>query len=248
MSEKIASSNPFAILADYTDPTEKPIQREKVIRKKNKHESGAGYRATTKREGRGKDNWGNALDDAKRGDYVEPQEKETPEGEQKEETKLVYTSAFQYFDDSDDEEPMKITREGKAVQKIPEEYASMVVKKRKTVEYRTYNDNDKEEIETGFLNTQEAMKQRQQRNNNFRGNNNARRGRPQQGRKPAAPRNNKPAAPAAPAQKTEQPAEKKRQGNQKPRDQRPGNVQHQRTNNAGRKQGNLSLKNFPKLQ
>lgn len=247
MSEKINSSNPFAILADYQDPTEKPVQREKVIRKKNKHESGAGYRSTTKREGRGKDNWGNALDDAKRGDLVEPQATEEGAEKKDEEPKPVYTAAFQYFDDSDEEEPFKITREGKAVQKIPEQYASMIAKKKKTVKYIAVEE-EKDEIETGFLNSQEALKQRQQRVNNFRNNNtNARRGRPQQQRKPAAPRQAKPAAPAA-AQKAEQPAEKRRPANSKPRDQRPGNVQHQRTNNAGKKPGNLNIKNFPALK
>ena len=245
-------SNPFAILSDYNGANEVP-QREKVVRKKNKHEPGAGYSSTIKREGRGQSNWGNAIDEAKRPEIVDQQEGEQQENVENAEPKVVYEAAFKYFDSDDEDETPKIHREGKRVVNIPEQYASMVVeKKSKSVEVRTYIDDEPEAIETGFLSTAEAIRQRQNaRRSGYNNNRNVGGRKPNGQRKPqdrapraAPPRNNAP-KPAAPAQ-GENAQEKKPRS--KPRDQRPGNVQHQRQVGAGKKQSNLSLKNFPKLQ
>ncbi|KAH0785742.1 hypothetical protein GPJ56_010304 [Histomonas meleagridis] len=243
-------SNPFAILSDYNGADEVP-QREKVIRKKNKHEPGVGYRSTIKREGRGRSNWGNAIDEAKRPEIVDEQEGEQQEVTENAQPKVVFEAAYKYFDSDDEDETPKINRQGKRVVKIPEQYASMVVEKKvKTTEVKTYKESEPEVIETGFLSTAEALRQRQ---NARRGNNNRNTGgrRPNAQRKPQerpqrAPQQRDAAPkPAAPAQGENAQERKPRS---KPRDQRPGNVQHQRQVGTGKKQSNLSLKNFPKLQ
>ncbi|KAH0792924.1 hypothetical protein GPJ56_003188 [Histomonas meleagridis] len=248
-------SNPFAILSDYNGADEVP-QREKVIRKKNKHEPGSGYRSTIKREGRGRSNWGNAIDEAKRPELTEQQETEQQGTAENAEPKIVYESAFKYFASDDEDETPRIKREGKRVVKIPEQYASMVVeKKTKTTEVKTYNEvSEPEVIETGFLSTAEALRQRQNaRRGGYNNNRNGGR-RPNPQRKPQgdrpqrpAPQRNaapKPATTPAQGENTQQ----ERKPRSKPRDQRPGNVQHQRQVGSGKKQSNLSLNNFPKLQ
>ena len=64
------------ILKDYPKDGPEMPEREKVQRSKNKHESGTGRKDTTKREGRGKGNWGNPEDDIKHLGERDPDDEE----------------------------------------------------------------------------------------------------------------------------------------------------------------------------
>ena len=55
----------LAVLKDYPAEGPEVPDREKIVRKKDKHESGTGRRDKTKRDGKGKGNWGNPEDDIK---------------------------------------------------------------------------------------------------------------------------------------------------------------------------------------
>ena len=65
MNHFLTMSDKFAVLQDY--PKEGPPipEREKVQRKKDKHDPGNLRRDKTKRGGKGKDNWGTPEDDLK---------------------------------------------------------------------------------------------------------------------------------------------------------------------------------------
>ncbi|OHT14840.1 hypothetical protein TRFO_14798 [Tritrichomonas foetus] len=254
-------SNPFAILAEYPEAGPEVPQREKVRREKNKHESGTGRRDREKRQGRGQSNWGNALDDINRRPIEEAQE--GAEGEapaQPEEPKIQYVAAGQFFSDSDDDFTGGVPeRPTKQVVQIPAAYADIIAEKRdKRVEVRKYDSDDEEEIQTGFLNTAQAMQQRRDHTSDRdrrprggrgrggpRGGPRGGRGGPRGGRRPNEDRQEAPAAPAD---------EEGRKTRGTPRDRRPGNVQHQRDTGANRgprggqpRNNNLNIKNFPSL-
>ncbi|OHS95765.1 hypothetical protein TRFO_38125 [Tritrichomonas foetus] len=170
--------------------------------------------------------------------------------EKEAEPQIQYVSASNYFDSDDDGEieygvP---AASKKTVVHIPEQYAAIIAEKReKNVEVRTYNDDeDNNGLETGFLNTQEALKSRQE----YRGRSapprgasrGAPRGRGRGGRGRGAPRgaprggrgrnpngrfNGEENDRQAPATPEERPHHDGQHG-KGPRDRRVGNVQHQR--------------------
>ena len=58
-------SNKFEVLKGYPVKGPKVPDREKIIRMKDRHESGTGRKDKTKRNGKGRGNWGNPEDDYK---------------------------------------------------------------------------------------------------------------------------------------------------------------------------------------
>lgn len=266
-------SNPFAILADY--PAEGPAvpQREKIVRQKDRHESGTGRRDKTKREGRGPSNWGNPADDAKpatkREQRVAKDEADAsaePVEEQIEEKSAPqYVSAAQFFDDDEDEEfvgvPQKATKADKAIASKYLDIMSNKAKKQAVVKEEV--EEDENIIETNFLSTEQAQEEARKRAESRpprrdsrpprRDNRKPRQERPTE-RKEEAPKaeGDAPARKFArqPRKEGEKPQERgqrppRRDDNKRPRDQRTGNVQHQR--NQGNNHSKFSLDNFPSL-
>lgn len=262
-------SNPFAILAEYPEGGPEVPQRQKIHREKNKHEPGTGRRDTEKRQGRGKSNWGNALDDVNRPPLKDG---EVVEEEANAETtpKVQYVPASSYFSSSDDEDEDGVvgvpSASKKQVLKVPSEFADMIVEKTNpNVVVRKYSDDeDENEIELGFLNSAEAAKKRQEdfdKRRTTRGGRGGPRGRGGErgrgdmrgrgrGRGGESGRPYQPAArPEGAKPEGERPATGDRQN--RPRDARPTNVQHQRqTQNRGARGGRgfNNERDFPSLQ
>lgn len=161
------SANRFAALSDY-DPQAEVPEREKVHREKDRHEPGAGYRGTMKRQGRGRDNWGNDIDDAKRPELVEPEDNESGEIPESTEPKRVFVPASSFFgsDSDDEEEPVHVAPK---VESVPEAYAKHIARKRENVVVRPAEADDHQDIETGFLSTPEVMRRNESERQRGRG-------------------------------------------------------------------------------
>lgn len=133
----------FAALDGYPKDGPEMPEREKVHRDKDKHDPGTGRRDREKREGRGKGNWGNALDD-QLADYHEEEVNDvdddvvTPQGEAKEDKN--FQGASQYFEDDEDDGENK-KKEGKKTVKVPPGYGK-VVKVGKDVEVVEVDDSN----------------------------------------------------------------------------------------------------------
>ena len=69
-------SDKFAVLKDYPAEGPEVPEREKIVRKKDKHESGTGRKDKTKKEGKGLGNWGNPEDDIKHLGERDPSDEE----------------------------------------------------------------------------------------------------------------------------------------------------------------------------
>lgn len=95
-------------------------EREKVHREKDRHEPGTGRRDREKREGKGKSNWGDPIEDQLAADN-EPIVDEQDEAPVEEEPKKV-EAAEKFFDNEEEEEPAK----AKGVVKVPARFAGMV--------------------------------------------------------------------------------------------------------------------------
>lgn len=80
-------SDKLAVLKDYPKDGPEVPEREKIVRTKDRHESGTGRRDKTKRQGKGAGNWGDPKDDVKYMDEVEPQEDYEEEEEAPEQKK-----------------------------------------------------------------------------------------------------------------------------------------------------------------
>lgn len=113
----------FAVLDDYPKDGPDMPEREKVQRKKDKHDPGTGRRDREKREGRGPSNWGNPMDDTRQFPEEHDDEEEMAEAPA-EKAKTDYVPADQYFS-KDDEDGEKITPV-KQVVKVPPGYAGVV--------------------------------------------------------------------------------------------------------------------------
>ena len=238
-------SNPFAILADY--PADGPAvpEREKVRRDKNKHVPGTGRRDKVKREGRGASNWGNALED--RPVVVD---QEAPVQGEVEESTQQFEPAINFFDsDSEDEFVPQVV---KPVAKIPKQFEGMIaVRDTDRHETKYVSDDEEEAFEFGFLNTQEALKQRE-----FRaprggarpargGPRGAPRGAPRGGARP--PRGG--ARPPRPqGERRERPAAEEGEKPRPPRKNGPGLRDQKAQKNDHRRQGPLNINNFPSLK
>lgn len=116
------SSGKLAALNGY--PTEGPEvpDREKVVREKDRHESGTGRRDREKREGRGPSNWGDPVQDAlaaQEEHYEEEEEGEVPDSA---DPPKKYVNAGQFFDKEEDESHPTV----KGVVKVPPKYAGSV--------------------------------------------------------------------------------------------------------------------------
>ena len=161
------SANRFAALSDY-DPQAEVPEREKVHREKDRHEPGAGYRGTMKRQGRGRDNWGNDIDDAKRPELVEPEDNESGEIPEATEPKRDFVPASSFFgsDSDDEEEPVHVAPK---VESVPEAYAKHIARKRENVVVRAAEADDHQDIETGFLSTPEVMRRNESERQRGRG-------------------------------------------------------------------------------
>ncbi|EAY12189.1 hypothetical protein TVAG_003950 [Trichomonas vaginalis G3] len=268
-------SNPFAILADYRKEGPAVPEREKIVRQKDRHESGTGRRDKTKREGRGMSNWGQPGDEAKpatkREQRVAKEEADAAAEpvEEQEEAKPQFVAASQFFDNDEDEEvvgvPQKATKADKAVDNKYLQIMTLEAKKHAVV--KEEQEEDENVLETQFLTTEQARAQRAAQQNkghpqkrDFHGprrntDRKPRQERPErkEGEAPKAegeapqrkfartPRNQ------GEAPKGERPQRQQRRDDaKKPRDQRPGNVQHQR-NAAQNKVGRLDISNFPSL-
>ena len=251
-------SNPFAILADY--PQEGPAvpAREKTVRAKDHHESGTGRRDKTKREGRGAGNWGNAKDDLKVNKKAEKIENEANAEEpaeekvEEEKPKIQYVNPSQFFMDDEDEEEKPVKKQPKeSNMDIAQKYLDIMTKKaqEKKVHEREEKQDETIILDTAFLSTEEALKQRRERAQTERRFNGPRRDRAprKQGEKPARKFAEKPRKEGeAPKPAAEKPRnERKPRDDRKPRDQRNSGVQHQRQN-AGKNLA-LNAKNFPSL-
>lgn len=236
-------SNPFAILADY--PADGPAvpEREKVRREKNKHVPGTGRRDKVKREGRGAGNWGNALEDRP----VVVDQEPAAEGEAEVVTQQ-YEPACNFFEsDSEDEFVPQVV---KPVAKIPKEFEGMIAV-RDTERHETkYVSDDEEEFEFGFLNTQEALKQREIRGTRPpRGGARPPRGgarAPRGGARPPRPQGERPPRPQG-----ERPAAEAGDKPRPPRKNGPGSTPRDQKGRKGadhRRQGPLNINNFPSLK
>ena len=255
------SNNPFAILKDY--PQEGPAvpERTKVVRTKDHHESGTGRVDKTKRQGKGPSNWGNEVDDFKnnRGpieEKVETEEKAQEGAEEKKEEvkKVEYKPAFGLFDDSEDEEIHYAEKPSKSEARVDAKFIPILSKKA-VKDIIIKKEEEVEEFEVGFLNSKEAIKTefKDRLNNKPRGPKGQFQRRNDESRPPRRnddrpPRRERPAEEKAEGQKPVEGEEKKRNHPKAPRDQRPGNVQHQRT--QGGHQGNkprFTMAQFPSL-
>ena len=74
----LVMSDKFEVLKDYPKDGPEMPEREKIVRNKDRHESGTGRKDKTKRSGKGAGNWGSPEDDIK---YLDEHEKEEEEEE-----------------------------------------------------------------------------------------------------------------------------------------------------------------------
>ena len=127
----------FKVLENYPKEGPPVPEREKVHREKNKHESGTGRRDREKREGRGKDNWGNDLDDQLHQLDEEPEENNQQQPPQYED-RPNYEEASKYFEKEDNDDKEKVAKQ---VVKVPPEYIG-IVKTGENVEVVPQDPND----------------------------------------------------------------------------------------------------------
>ena len=256
------SSNRFAVLSEYPEGIPPVPEREKVHREKDHHEPGTGRRDRQKREGRGRSNWGNALDEANRPDLKEPEEgAEGAEQPESNEPKKNYTPAADFLaSDSDDEDYAPKTVKKEVV--IEERFKDLVAeRKNPAVVIKEAPEEDDNTIDTGFLSTQEAIR-RNATEHRGRGGQRGRggprmqsrdgprdgprgRGGPRRGRGGFEGRQGDAQPRREEAAEGERPHSR---GGRGPRDARPHFGQQQRTS-AGRRGGQLSMNNhnFPSL-
>jgi hypothetical protein len=264
-------SNPFAILSDYPEEGPAMPEREKIVRTKDRSESGTGRRDRTKRDGRGPSNWGNPADDHKVNLKAEKIEEKLEGEEQKEvveeKPKIQYVDPSQFFMDEEKvERPKNVKKESQV--EVAKKYLDIMTKK--SQEKKVYEREDKKDstlhLETGFLSTDEALKQRQQSQRERQSG--PRRGAPRNDRRPQGDRPPREQRPQGERPQGEGPqrkfadrpyrdetnkphddskprGERKPQNQNRPRNERTNRVQHQRQG-AGPK-GSLNLKNFPSL-
>lgn len=95
-------------------------ERQKIHREKDRHEPGTGRRDREKREGRGRSNWGDPINDQLAAVQEPPSDDE--ESLIPEDDPRNLESAEKFFDKEEEEEPSK----AKPVVKIPSRFAGMV--------------------------------------------------------------------------------------------------------------------------
>ena len=113
-------SHPLEALKGYPKDGPDMPERQKVHREKDRHEPGTGRRDREKREGKGRSNWGDPIEDqlAVENEPIVDEEHVAPVDE---EPKNV-EAAGKFFDNEEEEEPLKV----KPVVKIPARFAGIV--------------------------------------------------------------------------------------------------------------------------